>query len=109
MMFSDVSWAACARAESVTRSCHAFCRRVLQIQAMGSVRSFCFHRLLLLEQKFNLHVMMNADKEFLAQKSAPHRDFYNVRKVTCRLRLNGRIAKMHCKCEPPQNAVGMGI
>jgi hypothetical protein len=57
-------------------------RRVLQIQAMGSVRSFCFHRLLLLEQKFNLHVMMNADKEFLAQKSAPHRDFYNVRKVT---------------------------
>ena len=56
-------------------------RRVLQIQTMGAVRSFCFHRLLLLEQKFNLHIMMNADKEFLAQKSAPHRDFYNVRKV----------------------------
>jgi hypothetical protein len=36
---------------------------------------------MLLEQKFNLHVMLNADKEFLAQKSAPHRDFYNVRKV----------------------------
>ncbi len=51
---------------------------------MGSVRSFCFHRLVLLEQKFNLHVMMNADKEFLAQKSAPHRDFYNVRKVLLR-------------------------
>lgn len=32
-------------------------------------------------QKFNLHLMLNADKEFLAQKSAPHRDFYNVRKV----------------------------
>ena len=56
-------------------------RRVLQIQTMGAVRSFCFHRLMLLEQKYNLHVMMNADKEFLAQKSAPHRDFYNVRKV----------------------------
>ncbi|KIZ02127.1 AMP deaminase [Monoraphidium neglectum] len=25
--------------------------------------------------------MLNADKEFLAQKVAPHRDFYNVRKV----------------------------
>lgn len=25
--------------------------------------------------------MLNADREFLAQKSAPHRDFYNVRKV----------------------------
>ena len=60
---------------------YELCRRVLQIQTMGAVRSFCFHRLLLLEQKFNLHVMMNADKEFLAQKSAPHRDFYNVRKV----------------------------
>ncbi|PRQ24392.1 putative AMP deaminase [Rosa chinensis] len=32
-------------------------------------------------QKFNLHLMLNADKEFLAQKSAPHRDFYNVRNV----------------------------
>ena len=48
---------------------------------------------MLLEQKFNLHVMLNADKEFLAQKSAPHRDFYNVRKVRCAgcpaLRLTG--------------------
>lgn len=32
-------------------------------------------------QKFNLHLMLNADREFLAQKTAPHRDFYNVRKV----------------------------
>lgn len=36
---------------------------------------------MLLEQKFNLHVMLNSDKEFRAQKAAPHRDFYNVRKV----------------------------
>jgi len=34
-----------------------------------------------MSQKFNLHLMLNADREFLAQKSAPHRDFYNVRKV----------------------------
>ena len=32
-------------------------------------------------QKFSLHLMLNADREFMAQKSAPHRDFYNVRKV----------------------------
>ena len=58
------------------------CRcRVLRIQSMGPVKSFTHHRLQLLEQKYNLHVMLNADKEFLAQKSAPHRDFYNVRKV----------------------------
>ena len=55
--------------------------RLLKMSAMGSVRSFTHHRMQLLEQKFNLHVMLNADKEFLAQKSAPHRDFYNVRKV----------------------------
>ena len=56
-------------------------RRVLRIQSTGPVKSFTHHRLQLLEQKYNLHVMLNADKEFLAQKSAPHRDFYNVRKV----------------------------
>ncbi len=47
--------------------------RVLRYASLGPVKSFCHHRLMLLEQKFNLHVMLNADKEFLAQKSAPHR------------------------------------
>ena len=63
----------------VSKRCHA--RRILRITSMGPVKTFSHHRLLLLEQKFNLHVQLNADKEFLAQKSAPHRDFYNVRKV----------------------------
>uniref|UniRef100_A0A0C9S924 AMP deaminase n=1 Tax=Wollemia nobilis TaxID=56998 RepID=A0A0C9S924_9CONI len=55
--------------------------RILKIIAVGNVRTLCHHRLRLLEQKFSLHLMLNADREFLAQKSAPHRDFYNVRKV----------------------------
>ena len=63
------------------------CGRVLRIQSTGPVKSFTHHRLQLLEQKYNLHVMLNADKEFLAQKSAPHRDFYNVRKVSAVLAL----------------------
>lgn len=54
---------------------------ILRVIAAGSIRTLCHHRLMLLEQKFNLHLMLNADGEFLAQKSAPHRDFYNVRKV----------------------------
>ncbi|KAL8154253.1 hypothetical protein V2J09_012013 [Rumex salicifolius] len=54
---------------------------ILRVIAAGNIRTLCYHRLGLLEQKFNLHLMLNADKEFLAQKSAPHRDFYNVRKV----------------------------
>lgn len=55
--------------------------RILRIVSLGNVRTLCHHRLKLLEQKFSLHLMLNADREFLAQKSAPHRDFYNVRKV----------------------------
>ncbi|CAM8933079.1 unnamed protein product [Rhodiola kirilowii] len=55
--------------------------KILRVISAGNIRTLCHHRLGLLEQKFNLHLMLNADKEFLAQKSAPHRDFYNVRKV----------------------------
>lgn len=36
--------------------------QVLRYSSLGPVKSFCHHRLLLLEQKFNLHVMLNADK-----------------------------------------------
>ncbi|KAK6943157.1 AMP deaminase [Dillenia turbinata] len=54
---------------------------ILRVIALGNMRTLCHRRLVLLEQKFNLHLMLNTDKEFLAQKSAPHRDFYNVRKV----------------------------
>jgi AMP deaminase len=54
---------------------------LLRVQSYGPSKTFCHKRLLLTEQKFNLHVMLNADREFLEQKKAPHRDFYNVRKV----------------------------
>lgn len=81
---------------------------ILRIMSIGNVRTACHHRLRFLEevfplylffflnlspldcshntylktiQKFRLHLLVNADGEFLAQKSAPHRDFYNIRKV----------------------------
>ena len=54
---------------------------VLRVHSYGPSKSFCHKRLNLTEQKVSLHVMLNADREFLEQKSAPHRDFYNVRKV----------------------------
>lgn len=80
---------------------------LLKVLSIGNVRSACHHRLRFLEevgsvnffpvldvyfwflfmtflnivQKFRVHLLLNADREFLAQKSAPHRDFYNVRKV----------------------------
>ncbi|WCJ21780.1 AMP deaminase [Euphorbia peplus] len=54
---------------------------LLRITSIGNVRTACHHRLRFLEEKFRLHLLVNADREFLAQKSAPHRDFYNIRKV----------------------------
>ncbi|KAH9773674.1 AMP deaminase [Citrus sinensis] len=54
---------------------------ILRIMSIGNVRTACHHRLRFLEEKFRLHLLVNADGEFLAQKSAPHRDFYNIRKV----------------------------
>ena len=54
---------------------------LLKMTSSGPVKTFCHHRLLLLEQKYNLHLMLNSDKESSAMRQAPHRDFYNVRKV----------------------------
>lgn len=45
-------------------------------------KSFTFRRLCYLESRFNLHEMLNEHKELKAQKLVPHRDFYNVRKVS---------------------------
>lgn len=54
---------------------------ILKVLCAGNVRSACHHRLRFLEEKFRLHLLVYSDREFLAQKSAPHRDFYNIRKV----------------------------
>uniref|UniRef100_A0A7S3ZVU8 AMP deaminase n=1 Tax=Pelagomonas calceolata TaxID=35677 RepID=A0A7S3ZVU8_9STRA len=51
------------------------------ITTSGPVKSLSFKRLALLEQRFNLHVLLNGWRELAAQKAVPHRDFYNVRKV----------------------------
>jgi AMP deaminase len=47
----------------------------------GPATSFTYKRLELLSARFNLHVLLNETRETEAQKSVPHRDFYNVRKV----------------------------
>lgn len=47
----------------------------------GPLKTFCYRRLQYLKSKFELHCMLNEFKEMSQQKSVPHRDFYNVRKV----------------------------
>ncbi|OQR69067.1 AMP deaminase 2-like [Tropilaelaps mercedesae] len=47
----------------------------------GPLKSFCFRRLSYLTNKYSMHVSLNEMKELHAQKSVPHRDFYNIHKV----------------------------
>nr|XP_011463511.1 PREDICTED: AMP deaminase-like isoform X2 [Fragaria vesca subsp. vesca] len=54
---------------------------LLKVVSIGNVRSVCHHRLRFLDEKYRVHHLLNEGEEFLAQKSAPHRDFYNIRKV----------------------------
>jgi hypothetical protein len=49
--------------------------------AAGPMKSFTYNRLHVLEARFNLHELLNSDIEALSQKTVPHRDFYNVRKI----------------------------
>jgi AMP deaminase len=50
----------------------------------GPLSSYSFKRLELLAARFNLHVLLNDTRELEAQKSVPHRDIYNIRKVDTR-------------------------
>jgi hypothetical protein len=52
-----------------------------EIVASGPVKSFTYRRLQLLEAKFTEHLLNNDYREAEEQKSVPHRDFYNVRKI----------------------------
>ena len=47
----------------------------------GPVKTYSYKRLQVLEARFHLHKLLNSDRELSAQKSVPHRDFYNIRKV----------------------------
>lgn len=51
--------------------------------ANGSLKSFAFRRLSFLSSKFSLHRLLNETGESMEQKQVSHRDFYNIRKVSC--------------------------
>ncbi|MFT7802763.1 AMP deaminase 3-like [Arapaima gigas] len=55
---------------------------VLAMIADGPTRTYCHRRLTFLGSKFHLHEMLNEMAELKELKSVPHRDFYNVRKVS---------------------------
>ena len=57
--------------------------------------SYSFKRLTVLAAKFNLHVVLNSERELGAQKAVPHRDFYNCRKVDTHVHHSGCMNQKH--------------
>lgn len=49
-----------------------------------------------------MHVLLNEMKELAAQKKVPHRDFYNIRKVTLHTQIYTKLycttVHLHCVC-----------
>jgi len=63
--------------------------------ANGPVKSFSYRRLQYLSSKFQLHVLLNEMRELAAQKSVPHRDFYNIRKVDTHIHAASSMNQKH--------------
>ena len=61
----------------------------------GPTASYAYKRLEVLSAKFNLHVLLNSVRENDAQKSVPHRDFYNIRKVDTHVHHSAAMNQKH--------------
>ncbi|XP_057301542.1 AMP deaminase 2-like isoform X2 [Hydractinia symbiolongicarpus] len=68
---------------------------LLALSTHGPVKSFTFRRLQYLQSKFQLHCLLNENKELAAQKEIPHRDFYNVRKVDTHIHASSAMNQKH--------------
>lgn len=68
---------------------------LLKITSTGPVKTFCYRRLQLLEAKYQLHILLNSNEEQLVQKTVPHRDFYNVRKVDTHIHHSASMNQKH--------------
>uniref|UniRef100_A0A7E4UQI6 AMP deaminase n=1 Tax=Panagrellus redivivus TaxID=6233 RepID=A0A7E4UQI6_PANRE len=70
-------------------------QKLIMMIADGPLKSFCFRRLTFLQTKFQLHVLMNELRELHEQKSVPHRDFYNIRKVDTHIHAASSMNQKH--------------
>lgn len=61
----------------------------------GPLKSFSYRRLSFLSAKFQVHSNLNEHRELGAQKSVPHRDFYNVRKVDTHIHASSCMNQKH--------------
>lgn len=70
-------------------------KEMMRISQFPSVRSLCFQRLRYLEQRFNLHVLLNGAQEIADTCNNNHRDFYNVRKVDTHVHHSACMTQKH--------------
>lgn len=68
--------------------------KLTQMIVDGPLKSFCFRRLSYLQNKFQLHVLLNELRELHEQKAVSHRDFYNIRKVRAYSKLFNKSPKI---------------
>lgn len=57
------------------------CDFISSVVTDGPTKTLAFRRIRYLQAQFQIYLMLNEQKESDEQKRAPHRDFYNVRKV----------------------------
>ncbi|XP_022107456.1 AMP deaminase 2-like isoform X2 [Acanthaster planci] len=68
---------------------------MMALMANGPIKSFSYRRLSYLASRFHLHSLLNEMKELAAQKSVPHRDFYNIRKVDTHVHASSGMNQKH--------------
>lgn len=73
---------------------YADCEFIASTIGDGPAKTLAFRRLRYLQAQFQLHMLVNEANESVEQKAAPHRDFYNVRKVDTHVHHS---ACMNCK------------
>lgn len=67
---------------------------ICQLCSDGPTKTWAFRRLRLLSAHFQMHILQNEQAERQEQRKAPHRDFYNVRKVDTHVHHS---SAMNCK------------
>ncbi|KAK5582376.1 hypothetical protein RB653_003959 [Dictyostelium firmibasis] len=83
---------------SVTHTLSSYYKDInnlMMLSSYGPAKTFTFKRLQLLESKFNMHTLLNDSLELFQQKTAPHRDFYNVRKVDTHVHHSSSMNQKH--------------
>jgi AMP deaminase len=68
---------------------------LMALSTHGPIKFFSYRRLGYLDSRFHLHVMLNELREIKAQKTVPHRDFYNVRKVDTHIHASSCMNQKH--------------